>query len=90
LVAIEPTKAPDGSSGRDWFAYRIAQGQNLIRGYRRGSLADVTAGVAQIVINLNDRRMVRRGRVDLIPAKPAAAPETAREPLPPESPNSAS
>ena len=75
LLAIEPTKAPDGSGTRDWFAYRITQGENLIRGYRRGSLASVTTDVEQIVVSLNERRMVRRGRVDLIPAKPAAAPE---------------
>jgi hypothetical protein len=85
LLAIEPTKAPDGGGSRDWFAYRIMQGENLIRGFRRGSLASVTTDVEQIVVSLNERRMVRRGRVDLIPTKPAAAPEA-----PPSDPSAAS
>ena len=77
LLGIEPTKAPDGSGGRDWFAYRIIQGENLIRGFRRGSLPTVTSEVEQIVVSLNERRMVRRGRVDLIPAKPTPTPAAA-------------
>ena len=77
MLVSEPTKAPDGSGGRDWFAYRITQGENLIRGYKRGSKETVTSEVEQIVVSLNERRMVRRGRVDLIPAKPTPAPATA-------------
>jgi hypothetical protein len=74
LLAIEPAKAPDDSGGKDWFAYRIAQGENLIRGFKRGSRAGVTAEVEQIVISLNERRGVRRGRVDLTTtSKPATA-----------------
>ncbi len=73
LIAIEPAKAPDDSGGKDWFLYRIAQGENLIRGYKRGSRAGVTAEVEQIVVSLNERRGVRRGRVDLTtPSKPPA------------------
>lgn len=74
LLAIEPAKAPDESGGKDWFTYRISQGENLIRGFKRGSKASVTAEVQQIVVSLNERRGVRRGRVDLIPSKPAATP----------------
>lgn len=75
LVVIEPTKSPDGSGSKDWFNYRIVQGENLIRGYKCGSRATVTAEVEQIVISLNERRNVRRGRVDLTTtAKPAVAP----------------
>ena len=77
LLAIEPTKAPDDSGGKDWFSYRISQGENLIRGFKRGSKASVTAEVEQIVVSLNERRGVRRGRVDLIPSKPAAQPTPA-------------
>lgn len=81
LLLIEPTKAPEGGSGSDWFTYRISQGENMIRGYKRGSKADVTADVEQIVVNLNERRHVRRGRVDLTPsAKPAAAPTVPTSP----------
>jgi hypothetical protein len=67
LIDIEPTQPPDGGS-EEWFAYRIAQGGNTIRGYKTGSRFSVTADVEQIVQVLNERRMVRRGRVNLIPS----------------------
>jgi hypothetical protein len=67
LVDIEPTAPPDGSSG-EWFAYRIAQGGNVIRGYKSGNRFSVTADVEQIVDVLNERRLVRRGRVNLVPS----------------------
>jgi hypothetical protein len=90
LLLIEPTKAPEGSSGSDWFTYRISQGENMIRGYKRGSRATVTADVEQIVVSLNERRHVRRGRVDLTPsAKPVAAPTVPTSPIEPaETPGS--
>jgi len=37
----------------------------VITGYRRGSLAVVTEDVRKVVEGLNERRGVRRGRVDL-------------------------
>jgi hypothetical protein len=73
LRVIEPTSAPDGSSGKDWFTYRITQGSNSIRGYKRGSREAVTAEVEQIVVSLNERRGVRRGRVDLTTTPKAVA-----------------
>ncbi len=72
LVSIRSTAAPSGSAGHDWFAYCIAQGTNMINGYRRGDLADVTVGVENIVAALNERRVGKRGRVDLKPSRPAA------------------
>ena len=73
LVDIEPTQPPDGSAG-EWFAYRIAQGANMIRGLKSGSRYSVTTDVEQIVEVLNERRMVRRGRVNLVPSsKPTAS-----------------
>jgi hypothetical protein len=71
LVSIRSTAAPSGSAGHDWYAYCIAQGTNLINGYRRGDLADVTVGVENIVAALNERRVGKRGRVDLKPNRPA-------------------
>ena len=44
----------------------------MINGYRRGDLADVTVGVENIVAALNERRVGKRGRVDLKPNRPAA------------------
>ncbi len=73
LLVIEPTSAPDGSGGKDWFTYRITQGPNSIRGYKRGSREAVTAEVEQIVVSLNERRGMRRGRVDLTTTPKAAA-----------------
>ena len=67
LLDIQPTQPPDGSSG-EWFAYRISQGTNMIRGLKSGSSWSVTADVEQIVEVLNERRLLRRGRVDLVRA----------------------
>jgi hypothetical protein len=75
LVSIQPAPPPSGSAGRDWFKYRIAQGANLINGYRRGELAAVTADVERIVAGLNERRIVKRGRVDLKPSRPTPVSE---------------
>ena len=77
LVSISHTTAPTGSAGRDWFVYRIAQGTNFINGYRRGELEAVTAEVEKIVTGLNERRVVKRGRVVLRPGRPTAAAATA-------------
>jgi hypothetical protein len=82
LVSIDPTPAPAGSAGRDWLKYRIAQGPNMITGYRQGSRIEVTADVERIVVALNERRGRQGGR-ELRPgrrpaaaaAAPAAAPE---------------
>jgi hypothetical protein len=75
LLSIGKTNAPDGSDGRDWVLYRIAQGANIITGYRRGSLTAATEDVGKVVDGLNERRLVRRGRVDLT-ARPSAAAVT--------------
>jgi hypothetical protein len=40
--------------------YRIAQGPNVINGYRRGDLASVTTEVEKIVTGLNERRLIKR------------------------------
>jgi len=64
LLDIQPTQPPDGSSG-EWFAYRILQGTNMIRGLKSGSSWSITADVEQIVEVLNERRLLRRGRTDL-------------------------
>jgi hypothetical protein len=67
LIDIVPTQPPDGSSG-EWFLYRISQGANTIKGYKSGSRYSVTNDVEQIVEVLNERRLVRRGRVHLVPS----------------------
>jgi hypothetical protein len=73
LVSIRRSSAPSGSTGSDWFTYHIAQGTNDINGYRRGDLDAVTVEVEKIVAALNERRVGKRGRVDLKPSRPSPA-----------------
>jgi hypothetical protein len=83
LLSIRASGAPRDGAGRDWLEYRIGQGANVIKGFRRGDLQTVRADVEKIVIALNDRRRSfkaasapkRGGRV-------AAAPRA--EPQPPD------
>jgi hypothetical protein len=78
LVSITAAKAPSGCAGSDWLVYRIAQGDNLITGYRQGDLQAVSAEVDRIVIGLNERankpKKGARGR----PGRPTAAAAAAR------------
>ena len=66
IVSVLPTKAPPDTKGSDWHCYVIAQGTNTIRGYRQGNLGIVTDAVEEIVTQLNDRRIGKRGRVHLV------------------------
>jgi hypothetical protein len=73
LVSIERHEAPAGGEGNNWFEYKISQGPNMIRGYRRGSVSAVNEEVRKVVNALNERRGVRRGRVNLNTRSPARA-----------------
>ena len=66
---IERAKAPDGGTGQDWFRYTITQGPNTITGYRQGSQRSVTKAVKEIVLELNERRNGKKGRVHLTPSR---------------------
>ena len=66
IVSVRRTKPPYGFQGVDWYHYEIVQGTNTIHGYRQGNLAAVTSAVEQIVTQLNERRMGKRGRVHLV------------------------
>jgi hypothetical protein len=77
LVDIRPVRPPEGCAGRDWLVYQIAQGRNLITGYRRGEIGAATQDVQRIVVNLNERRVAgknRPGPKPKAPAQAAAAP----------------
>jgi len=74
LVSIRAAGAPSGCTGRDWFEYRIAQGANVITGYRRGSLSVATAEVESIVDGLNERRQGAKARGRPPSGRPAAPP----------------
>ena len=66
IVSVRPAEAPADAQGSDWQCYVIAQGSNIIRGYRKGNLAAVTRAVEEIVNQLNDRRVGKLGRVHLV------------------------
>jgi hypothetical protein len=80
LVSIAATSAPSGCTGRDWLVYRIAQGGNLITGYRQGDVRTATAAVEQIVNDLNDRRSWAKPRTRSKHARPPAPVRPAEEP----------
>jgi hypothetical protein len=66
---IKRAKAPDGGAGQDWYRYIITQGPNTITGYRQGSQRAVTKAVKEIVLELNERRNGKKGRVHLTPSR---------------------
>ena len=82
LVSIRTTSAPTGHTGRNWLVYEIAQGENIIKGYRQGELKAETVEVEKIVIALNERRHSPKGRRGPKPGgRPAAqAPAAATDP----------
>jgi len=67
IVSVQRADPPSGSEGMDWHQYVIAQGRNTINGCRQGNLKAVTSAVEEIVAQLNERRMGKRGRVNLVP-----------------------
>lgn len=67
IMSIKPSDPPSGFDGSNWFKYKIAQGSNVIRGYRSGNKQSVTTAVNMIVVQLNERRLGKRGRVQFIP-----------------------
>jgi hypothetical protein len=74
LVSIDAVRAPEGCTGGDWHAYKIAQGENGITGYRRGDLVRVRADVGGIVAALNERRQwTKRKAVTSTERRAAAA-----------------
>jgi hypothetical protein len=68
IVSIKRTEAPEGTEGAGWHHYVIKQGGNTISGFRQGSLRVVTGAVEEIILQLNERQLGKRGRVNLIPA----------------------
>jgi hypothetical protein len=68
VVAIRRADAPAGTEGSDWHKYEIAfEGSNNIRGFKPGNLKTVTIAVDELVAQLNERHMGKRGRVNLVP-----------------------
>ncbi len=66
IVSIRRAEPPPGTEGSVWHRSEITQGTNTINGCRQGSLKTVTAAVEEIVTQLNERRLHKRGRVGLV------------------------
>jgi len=65
IESVSPTKPPSDMEGTNWYCYIIVQGRNKIRGYRQGNDKGVRSAVEEIVLQLNERRVGKRGRVHL-------------------------
>ncbi len=68
LISIEKTEPPTGADGSNWHRYVITQGERDIIGYRQGSQRAVALAIEEIVVQLNERRVGKPGRVHLIPS----------------------
>jgi hypothetical protein len=66
IVSIQAVAAPPGTAGENWHRYEISQGRNRIVGYRAGAMGPVREAVELIVVGLNMRRTIRRGRVHVV------------------------
>jgi hypothetical protein len=66
IVSIRSVAAPTGMPGADWHRYEISQGANRIVGYRAGAADVVQEAIELIVLRLNMRRTIRRGRVHVV------------------------
>ncbi len=68
IVSVQRAKPPPGVEGSNWHQYVIAfEGGNTIHGYQPGNLKAVTSAVEEIVAQLNERHLGKRGRVNLVP-----------------------
>lgn len=63
IVSIQRAEPPPGTESSNWHGYVIAfAGTNTVRGYRQGSLKDVTNAVEELVEQLNERHWKKRNR----------------------------
>ncbi|MGB5720476.1 MAG: hypothetical protein WBM34_07240 [Woeseiaceae bacterium] len=69
ISSVKPMEPPSGSEASEWHSYVIVQGPNVIRGFREGDLKAVTQAAEAIVAQLNERRMGKRARAQLVIAK---------------------
>ncbi len=67
IVSVRRAKPPPGVEGSNWYQYVIAfEGTNTIHGYQQANLRAVTRAVEEIVAQLNERHLGKRGRVHLV------------------------
>jgi hypothetical protein len=70
---VESAKPPSEGEGKYWCKYTIVQGTSTITGYRQGGVKAVRKAVNEIVADMNQRRMGKRGRVHLTPSSKSKA-----------------
>ena len=66
-------------TGDGWHRYVIRQGHNTMRGYKRGSLTTVRKAVELIIVQLNERRYGKSGRVHLTMSSPGKKAKDKKE-----------
>ncbi len=67
IVSVQRAEPPPGAEGSYWYRYVIAfEGTNTIDGCRQGGLKAVTRAVEEIVTQLNERRLSKSGRPQLV------------------------
>ncbi len=67
IVSVRRAEPPPGGEGSYWYRYVIAfEGTNTIHGCRQGGLKAVTRAVEEIVTQLNERRLSKSGRPQLV------------------------
>ncbi len=67
IVSVRRAEPPPGTKGSNWYRYVIAfEGTKTIHGYQQGGLKAVTRSVEEIVAQLNERQLGKRGRVNLV------------------------
>lgn len=70
IITIQQVEPPPGMEGFNWHSYVIAfKGGDSIHGCRQGSLKVATGAVEEIVAQLNERHVGKKGRVHLVPTK---------------------
>jgi hypothetical protein len=75
---IESTEPPTEGAGKYWCKYTIIQGPNTITGYRQGGVKAVRLAVNEMIADMNQRRMGKRGRVHLTSSSKKTAPVLAK------------
>jgi hypothetical protein len=82
IVLVRRAKPPPGAEGSDWHRYVITfEGRNSIYGCRQGDLRAVTRAVEEIVGQLNQRHLGKRGRVNLVPTPNADIQASVDKPI---------
>ena len=66
IVSLQRSKPPRGFEGSKWHRYVIGQGANTIQGYRQGDIGPVRTAVEQLVAQMNERRVGKRGHAHLV------------------------